>query len=350
MQPGPSVLILRSVCCGFLAVAGPRAGRRGALQRALRELPRHRHRSRAGPRRAARHDGPAHPRGAGVRLHGVDDARPHDRRAAGHGGVREREVSWRALLDRPGARRDVLAAAPSGSPTPGAARWSGFGQNLSNTRFQPAASAGIAAADVPRLKLKWAFGLPGDVQSWAAITLQDGRLYVGSIAGNVYSLDARTGCVHWAYDAGTIVRTAVNVGRIGAGDAARGRGVLRRRSRQHARGGRAHRAAVVEGQRRVVSLRAAHRAPPSCTTDGCMFRSRPARKARARCPTTSAAGFAAASWRSTRPAASRSGRATRFRRSRCPCARTRVARSSGGRRARRSGPAPSSTRRAARCM
>jgi polyvinyl alcohol dehydrogenase (cytochrome) len=113
------------------------------------------------------------------------------------------------------------AAASSGPPTPGAARWSGFGQNLSNTRFQPAGAAGIAAADVPRLKLKWAFGLPGDVQSWAAITLQDGRLYVGSIAGNVYSLDARTGCVHWAYDAGTIVRTAVNLGRIGAGDAAR---------------------------------------------------------------------------------------------------------------------------------
>src|SRR5687768_17666795 len=57
-------------------------------------------------------------------------------------------------------------AAPASAPAANAARWSGFGQNPSNTRFQPAAAAGITAADVPRLKLKWAFGLPGDVQSW----------------------------------------------------------------------------------------------------------------------------------------------------------------------------------------
>jgi len=98
--------------------------------------------------------------------------------------------------------------------------WNGFGQNASNTRFQSAA-AGIAAADVPRLKLKWAFGLPGDVQSWAAITMAGGRVFVGSIAGNVYSLDARTGCVYWAFDAGAIVRTAVSVGRIGSETPAR---------------------------------------------------------------------------------------------------------------------------------
>jgi polyvinyl alcohol dehydrogenase (cytochrome) len=92
--------------------------------------------------------------------------------------------------------------------------WNGFGQNLSNTRFQPA-DTGMSGADVPKLKLKWAFGLPGDVQSWAGITVVGGRLFTGSIAGNVYSLDARTGCVHWAFDAGVIVRTAVSVGRVG---------------------------------------------------------------------------------------------------------------------------------------
>jgi polyvinyl alcohol dehydrogenase (cytochrome) len=98
--------------------------------------------------------------------------------------------------------------------------WNGFGQNPSNTRFQ-SSSTGLSAADVPRLKLKWAFGLPGDVQSWAAITVVGERVFVGSIAGNVYSLDARTGCVHWAFDAGGIVRTAVNVGRIGSDEPAR---------------------------------------------------------------------------------------------------------------------------------
>ena len=103
---------------------------------------------------------------------------------------------------------------------PSQAVWAGFGQNLANTRFQ-SEKAGLSAADVPRLRLKWAFGLPGDVQSWAAITLAGGRLFVGSIAGNVYSLDASIGCVHWAFDAGTIVRTAVSIGRIGTGEPAR---------------------------------------------------------------------------------------------------------------------------------
>jgi polyvinyl alcohol dehydrogenase (cytochrome) len=98
--------------------------------------------------------------------------------------------------------------------------WNGFGRDLSNARFQ-SSSTGMSAADVPRLRLKWAFGLPGDVQSWAAITLVGGRVFTGSIAGNVYSLDARTGCVYWAFDAGTIVRTAVSVGRIGTDEPAR---------------------------------------------------------------------------------------------------------------------------------
>ena len=111
--------------------------------------------------------------------------------------------------------------------------------------------------------------------------------------------------------------------------------VLRRRARQHATpstrapGSRSGRSAS-----RIASLRAAHRAPPSCTTDGSTCRCRPARKARARCPTTSAAVSAAASWRSTPRPAARSGRATPFPRSRCPCARTLAARSCGDRLAR----------------
>ena len=99
--------------------------------------------------------------------------------------------------------------------TPAAPAWNGFGQNPTNARFQAAPGAGLTAAEVPRLKLKWAFGLPGDVQSWAGITLAGGRLFFGSIAGNVYSLDASTGCVQWAFDAGNIVRTAISVGPLG---------------------------------------------------------------------------------------------------------------------------------------
>ena len=102
-----------------------------------------------------------------------------------------------------------------------APRWDGFGQNVSNTRFQAADAAGLSATDVPRLRFKWAFGFPGDLQAWAALTLVGGRLYTGSVSGNVYALDAATGCIHWVFNAGAIVRTAINIGRLGTTEPAR---------------------------------------------------------------------------------------------------------------------------------
>src|SRR5579863_1464277 len=38
-------------------------------------------------------------------------------------------------------------------------QWTRWGVDPENTRFQSAAPAGITAADLPKLKLKWAFGL-----------------------------------------------------------------------------------------------------------------------------------------------------------------------------------------------
>jgi polyvinyl alcohol dehydrogenase (cytochrome) len=99
-------------------------------------------------------------------------------------------------------------------------RWTGWGQNTSNTRFQDSAGAGITASDVPRLKLKWAFAFPGDLQSYAQATIAGGRVFVGSWGGKVYSLSAATGCIHWFYDAGSGVRSAVSIGRVGGRDIA----------------------------------------------------------------------------------------------------------------------------------
>jgi polyvinyl alcohol dehydrogenase (cytochrome) len=43
---------------------------------------------------------------------------------------------------------------PSGSPA-----WNGWGVDIENTRFQATSSAGVTADQVPRLRLKWAFGI-----------------------------------------------------------------------------------------------------------------------------------------------------------------------------------------------
>jgi polyvinyl alcohol dehydrogenase (cytochrome) len=94
---------------------------------------------------------------------------------------------------------------------PGAGDWNGWGAEASNARYQ--AQPGLAAADVPKLKLKWAFGFAGDMRAVGQPAVVGGRVFVGSYQGNVYSLDASTGCIYWSYDAGAIVRTGVNVAR-----------------------------------------------------------------------------------------------------------------------------------------
>jgi polyvinyl alcohol dehydrogenase (cytochrome) len=107
----------------------------------------------------------------------------------------------------------MCKAAPGAFSPASGPQWSGWGHDTSNTRFQE--QAGLAAADVPRLRLKWAFAFPGDMQSYSQATLAGGRLFVGSWGGTVYSLDASTGCIHWLFQADQGVRAAVSVGRVG---------------------------------------------------------------------------------------------------------------------------------------
>ena len=62
-----------------------------------------------------------------------------------------------------------------GDPSTGA-QWNGWGKNLLNTRFQTAAEAGISAANVSRLKVKWAFGFPATIESNAQASMANGRI------------------------------------------------------------------------------------------------------------------------------------------------------------------------------
>ncbi len=107
----------------------------------------------------------------------------------------------------------AMCRARSGSfdPTSGP-QWTSWGLGTTNTRFQ--GTPGLTAADVPRLRLKWAFAFPGDLQSYSQATLAGGRLFVGSWGGKVYSLDASTGCIHWFFDAAAGVRSAITIGRV----------------------------------------------------------------------------------------------------------------------------------------
>jgi polyvinyl alcohol dehydrogenase (cytochrome) len=96
-------------------------------------------------------------------------------------------------------------------------RWLGWGATLDDHRFQSAPLAGLAADDVPRLKLKWAFGFPGVNRANAQPAVFGGRVFVGSAGTTVYSLSASTGCQVWAFTSVAPVRTAVSIGPSGDG-------------------------------------------------------------------------------------------------------------------------------------
>jgi len=125
----------------------------------------------------------------------------------------------------------------------------GWGEELDNDHFIPAAVAGLTAADIPRLKLKWAFAYPHTVRARSLPTFAYGALYVGSQDGTVYALDAATGCIRWTFQTSAEVRTPVIVpatdaalkpaffgdilGRVHAVDAATGRELWQRRVDDH---------------------------------------------------------------------------------------------------------------------
>ena len=90
--------------------------------------------------------------------------------------------------------------------------WNGWGAGVSNTRSRTAALSGIQAADVPKLKLKWAVGFAGVNSARAQPAVAGGRVFVGSESGDVLALNARTGCTYWQYHAKAGIRTAVSVG------------------------------------------------------------------------------------------------------------------------------------------
>jgi polyvinyl alcohol dehydrogenase (cytochrome) len=92
--------------------------------------------------------------------------------------------------------------------------WNGWGgPGVTNARYQP--TPGFSAAEVGRLKLKWAFALPGGSYNPPAVA--GGRVFIGNMAGIIFALDAKSGCTYWSKDLGTPTRTAISIGKMPSG-------------------------------------------------------------------------------------------------------------------------------------
>jgi polyvinyl alcohol dehydrogenase (cytochrome) len=90
--------------------------------------------------------------------------------------------------------------------------WNGWSPDEGNARYQSTAAAGLTAEQLPHLKFRWAFGLPGATTMYTQPTIVSNRIFISSDTGVVYSLDAKSGCVYWTFAAQGGVRTAVTIG------------------------------------------------------------------------------------------------------------------------------------------
>ncbi len=108
------------------------------------------------------------------------------------------------------ADRTVSLDTSKGQPS-----WNGWGNGNENARAQSAAMAGLKAADVPKLKLKWAFAVPGVIRVYGQPTVIGGTAFFGTASDKVFAIDAKTGCLRWQFDAEGGVRTAISVGQVG---------------------------------------------------------------------------------------------------------------------------------------
>jgi polyvinyl alcohol dehydrogenase (cytochrome) len=108
---------------------------------------------------------------------------------------------------------DPPACARSGKFSLSGPGWNGWSIDARNSRFQP--DPGLSNANVSRLKVKWSMTYTGGRYGQPIIV--GGRLFLTSSSGRIYSLDAKTGCMHWRFDADAGVRTTPIIGPLKGG-------------------------------------------------------------------------------------------------------------------------------------
>ncbi|MEN9727627.1 MAG: hypothetical protein RL434_1993 [Pseudomonadota bacterium] len=140
--------------------------------------------------------------------------------AAGLGEIEKRAIALHASGKPwgtvPAAKvEEKLSQCAASPPLPADAlskpHWSGWGLDDDSTHFQPAARAGLSAAELPALELKWAFGFAGGTTVSTQPAVAGGRIFLGSHEGGIYALDAATGCAHWKFQTPAAVRGAIHL-------------------------------------------------------------------------------------------------------------------------------------------
>src|SRR3954463_1636351 len=122
-------------------------------------------------------------------------------------------LSGRALaLSAPNSMTPAVGRCTTKKPMTDPARspsWSGWGAGITNARFVP--NGGLTATDLPKLKLKWAFGYHDVAAARGQPAVAGGRVFAANENSEVVALDMKTGCSYWTYKARAGVRSALSV-------------------------------------------------------------------------------------------------------------------------------------------
>jgi polyvinyl alcohol dehydrogenase (cytochrome) len=78
----------------------------------------------------------------------------------------------------------------------------GFGVDKNQTRSLSSVQAGLKKADLANLEIAWSIAFPGQGAGTGASFLGDDTMFISG-GQKVAAVDAKTGCVKWAYQAGT---------------------------------------------------------------------------------------------------------------------------------------------------
>jgi polyvinyl alcohol dehydrogenase (cytochrome) len=93
--------------------------------------------------------------------------------------------------EAPSVAKDGACKASSDDLTISGSMWNGWGVDATNTRYQ--FDPGFSASDVPKLKLKWAYALPG------AVSISPQPVIVDNV------------CTFWEFKADAPMRAAITI-------------------------------------------------------------------------------------------------------------------------------------------
>jgi len=134
-------------------------------------------------------------------------------RAVGSAMTEQQRVAIANYLGRPATQQNVPAnlCGTRAQKNTNLPLWNGWGGDLSNSRFQPAASAGLGKSEIVGLRLRWAFAYEGATSAGGPPTVIGDRIFVAGGDGKIYSLDMRSGCIYWTFLPSAPARTAISV-------------------------------------------------------------------------------------------------------------------------------------------